>query len=158
MPLYLPGDAAGDPHLRDPHRLAELPVDAVGVRPGVEVRRALEVMLGLGGVADLSADPRQAEHADGTALVRAADDVELTPLVQELVRIDPAGADLVALHRVVVEDDRLAAKDRGLDLRQPLGDLMAAGRAGDAERDRALLRGIERAGPPPGDLLERQPQ
>ena len=156
--LDLPGDAAADPHLGDPDRLSELPVDPVGVGPRVEVVGALEVVLGLGGVADLAADPREAEDPDRAALVRAADDVELAPLVQQLVGVDAAGADLVALHRVVVEHDRLAAEDGGLDLGQALGDVVAAGRAGDAERDRALLRGVERAWPPPGDLLEREPQ
>ena len=35
---------------------------------------------------------------------------------------------------------------------------MAAGRSRDAERDRVLLGGSQRARPPPGDLLEREPQ
>ena len=146
--LDLPGDPLADPDLGGPDRLAELPVDPVGVRARVEVRRALEVVLGLGRVADLAADPRQPEHADRAALVRAPDDVELSALVQQLVGVDAARADLVALHRVVVEHDRLAAEDRGLDLRQPLRDVVAAGGAGDPERDRVLLRGASGLGRP----------
>src|SRR5205085_1902991 len=98
MALDLPRDAAADPHLSGAHRVAELPVDPVRVGAGVEVSRALEVVLGLGRVADLAADPRQAEDSDRLALVRVADQVELTALEQQLVGIDAAGAELVALH------------------------------------------------------------
>ena len=156
--LDLPGDPPSDPDLGGADRVAELPVDPVGVGARVEVGRALEVVLGLGRVADLAADPREPEHADRVALVRAPDDVELAALVEQLVGIDPPGAQVVALHRVVVEHDRLAPEDRGLDLGQPLGDLVAAGRAGDPERDRVLLGGAQRARAAPGDLLQRQPQ
>ena len=88
--LDLPGDPPADPHLRGAHRVAELPVDPVGVRARVEIGGALEVVLGLGGVADLALDPRQAEHPDRLALVRVADQVELAALEQQLVGIDPA--------------------------------------------------------------------
>src|SRR5581483_5506106 len=118
--LDLPGDSLGDPNLRGAGGLSELPVDPLGVGARVEVARALEVVLGLGRVSDLAADPGQAEDADRVALVGAADDVELAPLVEQLVGIDLAAADVVALHRVVVEDDRLAAEDRRLDLGQTL--------------------------------------
>src|SRR5437660_455492 len=99
---------------------------------GIEVGRPLEIVLGLGGVAHLAPDPGQAEHPDGIALVGAADQVELIALVEELVGVDLARAHVVALHRVVVEHDRLAPEDRRLDLGQALGDVMAAGRAGDS--------------------------
>ena len=137
--------SAADPDLGGPDRLAELPVDPVGVGAGVEVVGTLEVVLGLGGVSDLAADAGEPEHSDRVALVRAADHVELAALVEQLVGIDPPRPDVVALHRVVVEQDRLAAEDRSLDLGQALGDVVAAGRAGDPERDRALLRRGERA-------------
>src|SRR5947209_14078857 len=87
-----------------------------------------------------------------------ADQVALVSLVEELVGIDAAGPHVVAFHRVVVEDDRLAAEDRRFDLGQALGDLMAAGGAGDPERDGAVLWGAEWAGTAPGDLLKRQAQ
>ena len=118
----------------------------------------LEVVLGLGRVGDLAADPRQPEDADRLALVGVAEQVELAALEQQVVRIDAARADLVALHRVVVEHDRLVAEDRRLDLGQARGQLVPAGRRGDAERHRALLGRAQRAGAPPGDLLQRQPQ
>ncbi len=120
--------------------VAELPVGAVGVRARVEVGRALEVVLGLRRVGDLAADPRQAEDAQRVALVRVAEQVELAAVEQQVVRVDLARADLVALHRVVVEGDRLVAEDRGLDLGQALGQVVPARRRGDAERDRAAGR------------------
>ena len=70
----------------------------------------------------------------------------------------PCGASLVALHRVVVEDDRLVAEDRRLDLRQARRELVPARRGRDAERDGALLGRAQRAGTAPGDLLQREPQ
>ncbi len=154
----LPSDALADPHLGRADRFAELPVDAIGVAPWIEVVGPLEVVLGLGGVADLAADPREPEDANRRALVGAADDVELAALVEQLVWVDLARADLVALHRVVVEDDRLAAEDRRLDLRQAQRDVVAARRPGDPERDGVLLGCVERAGPAPRDLLEGEAQ
>ena len=158
MAFDLPGDPLGDQHFGHAPLLAELPVGAVGVGARVEVRRAAEVVLGLGRVGDLAADARQAEHADRLALVRVAEQVELAALEQQVVGVDAARAHLVALHRVVVEDDRLVAEDRRLDLRQARRELVAAGRGGDAERDRVLLGRPQRAGTPPGDLLQRQAQ
>jgi hypothetical protein len=67
-------------------------------------------------------------------------------------------ADVVALHRVVVEGDRLLAEDRRLDLGQALGEVVAAGAAGDAERQAALVGRVQRRRASPGDLLERQAQ
>jgi hypothetical protein len=125
--LDLPGDAAADPHLGGPDRLPELPVDPVGVGARIEVVGTLEVVLGLGGVPDLAPDAREAEDADGMTLMGAADDIELATLVQELVGVHASRADLVALHGVVLEDDRLAAEDGGLDLGQALGHVVAAG-------------------------------
>ena len=119
--LDLPGDALGDAQLGGPLRLAELPRGAAGVLARVEIaRRALEVVLGLRRVGDLAADARQAEDAQRAALVRVAQEVELAALEEQVVRVDLAGARLVALHRVVVEGDRLVAEDRGLDLGQAL--------------------------------------
>ena len=149
--LDLPGDLARDPDLGGPDGLTELPLDAIGVGARVEVRRALEVVLGLGRVADLALDAGEPEDADRVTFVRAPDDVELATLKQQLVGIDPARTGLVALHRVVLEEDCLAAEDRGLDLRQPLRNLMTVGRAGDTQRDRPLDRRIERARPSPGE-------
>ena len=138
MTLDLPRDPPAHPDFGGSHRIAELPLDAIGVGARVEVVGPLEVVLGLGRVADLAEDPGEAEDADRGALVRASDDVELASLEQQLVRVDSARPGCVPLHRVVVEHDRLAAEDRRLDLRQPLGDLVAAGGTGDPERDRPL--------------------
>jgi hypothetical protein len=156
--LDLPGDPLRHPHLGAPDGVAELPVDAVCVAARIEVVGALEVMLGLGRVADLAPDAAEAEDPDRRALVRAPDDVELTALIEQLVGVDSAGGDDVALHRVIVEDDRLAPEDRGLDLGQAQRDLMPARRAGDAQRDRALLGRRQRARAAPGDLLQGQAQ
>ncbi len=141
-----------------PQLLAELPVGAVGVGAGVEVAGTVEVVLRLRRVGDLALDPRQPEHADRLALVRVAEQVELAALEQQVVRVDLARRGLVATHRVVVEHDRLVAEDRGLDLRQPRRELVASGRRGDAERDRALLGRAQRARTAPRDLLQREPQ
>src|SRR3954451_16651371 len=84
------------------------------------------------------------------------DEVELAAAEQQVVRIDLACLLGVAADRVVVEDDRLAAEDRRLDLRQPLRELTTAGRRGDGERDGALLRRVQRRGPAPRELLQRQ--
>ena len=156
--LDVPGDAVGHPDLGRRRRVAELPRDAVGVGARVEVVRALEVVLGLGRVGDLAADARQAEDADVAALVRPADEVELAALEQQLVGVDDARRRLARLHREVLELDPLAAVDRGVDLGQARRQLAAARRAGDAEPDRALRRGAERARAAPGELLEREPQ
>ena len=115
-------------------------------------------MLGLRRVGHLAADAREPEDAHGAALVREADEVELAALEQQLVRVDDARGGLAGLHREVLELDPLAAVDRGVELGQPRGQLAAAGRARDAEADRALGRRAERARPAPGELLEREPQ
>ena len=94
---------------------------------GSKSGRALEVVLGLRRVGDLAADADEAEDAHRVALVRAADEVELPALEEQVVRVDLARVELVALHRVVVEGDRLVAEDRRLDLRQALRELVAAG-------------------------------
>jgi hypothetical protein len=77
-------------------------------------------VLGLRRVGDLAANPGEAEDPHGLALVRVADEIELAAPVHEVVGIDLALRGLVPLHRVVLELDRLAARDRGLDLRQAL--------------------------------------
>ena len=156
--LDLPCDPAGDPDLGAADRLAVLPGNPVGVGARIEVGGALEVVLGLGCVADLAEDPGEAEDADRVTLVRAADDVELAALEQQLVGVDAAAAGLVALHRVVVEDDRLAPEDRGLDLRKSLRDIAAAGLARDLKSDRSFDRGIQQVRRAPGDLLQRETQ
>jgi hypothetical protein len=56
-----------------------------------------------------------------------------------VVGIDLARAEIVALHRVVLEGDRLLAEDGRLDLGQALGELVSAGAARDAEREAALV-------------------
>ena len=156
--LDLPCDPLGDEYLGHPLLIAELPVRAVGVGARIEVRGPAEVVLGLGRVGDLAADARKAEHADRLALVGVAQQVELAALEQQVIGVDPAGAHLVALHRVVVEQDRLVAEDRRLHLGQAGRQLVAAGRGGDAERDRTLLGGPQRARTPPGDLLQGETQ
>ena len=136
--------------------VAELPAGAARVDARVEVGRALEVVLGLRRVGDLAADAVEAEDAHVVALVAAADEVELAVAEEQVVRVHLARVERVALQRVVVERDRLLAEDRRLDLRQALRQLVAAGRGGDVEAQ-AVGR-VERAGPAPRDLLERQPQ
>ena len=56
----------------------------------VEVLGRREVVLGLGGVADLALDPREAEDADRVALVRVADQVELAAAEDEVEGVDLA--------------------------------------------------------------------
>ena len=115
-------------------------------------------MLGLGRVADLAADAREAEHPDRAPLVRMPDEIELAALEQELVGVDLARVQVAALHREVVEHDRLSAEDRGLDLGQAMAQLVSARRAGDPERHRVLFGRAEWARATPRDLLEREPQ
>jgi hypothetical protein len=158
VPLDLPRDPLGDQDLGHALLLAELPVGAVGVRPWIEVGRPAEVVLGLSRVGDLAAYAREAEHANRLALVGVAEQIELTPLEQQVIGINPAGPHLVALHRVVVEQDRLVAEDRRLHLRQARRQLVTTGGRGDAECDGALLRGTQRAWTPPADLLQSKSQ
>ena len=127
MTFDLPGDPLAHEHARDAPLVPELPVGAVGVRARVEVGGPVEVVLGLGRVGDLAADAREPEHAHRLALVRVTEQVELPALEQQVIWIDAARADLVALHRVVVEHDRLVAEDRRLDLRQARRELVPAG-------------------------------
>ena len=140
-----------------PGDLAHLPVGAGAVVAAVEVAGRVEVVLGLARVGDLAPDPREPEDAHGVAFVGVADQIELAGAEDEVVGIDLAIRDLVALHRVVGELDRLAARDRGLDLRQPLGEL-AASRRGQSAMSIGASSSSERALPPPRDLLEREPQ
>ena len=158
MAFDLPGDPLGDEHLGDTALVAELPVGAACVAARVEVGGPVEVVLGLGRIRHLPADAREAEHSDRLALVGVTEQVELASLEEQVVGVDAARAHLVSLHRVVVEDDRLVAEDRGLYLRQARREIVAARRGRDAERDRALLRGPKRTRTPPGDLLEREPE
>ena len=158
LALDVPGHVVRDLDLGHADLVAELPRDPVREAARVEVRGALEVVLGLGGVGDLAADPREPEHAHVLALVRVADEVELAALEQQVVRVDLARRGRVALHRVVGELDPLAAVDRGVDLGQPGGDLAAAGRRRDAEPDRLARVRAQRARAAPGDLLQREPQ
>ena len=130
----------------------------IGVVARVELLGAVEVVLGLGRVADLAADARDAEHARVVALVRVADQVELPALVEQVVGVDLARLLGVAADRVVVEHDRLAPEDRGLDLGQALGQVAPAGARRDRQRDRQLLGRVERRRLAPRQLLQRQPQ
>ncbi len=138
--------------------LAHLPLGAARVVAAVEVLGRGEVVLGLGRVGDLAADPRQPEDAHRVALMRVADQIELPRAVDEVVGVDLARRLLVALHRVVVELDRLAARDRGLDLRQPLRQLAAAGRRRHRDLDGGRLGLAERVLAPPRDLLQGEAQ
>ena len=158
VPLHEPGDPLGYPDAGARLRRAELPVGAVGVRPRVEVVGRREVVLRLARVGDLVADAREPEDADVVALVRVADEVELAPLVEQVVGIHLALRLVVALDRVVAELDRLAPRDRGLDLGQALGELPPARGGRHGHGDRALLGRPERARASPGELLEREPQ
>ena len=156
--LDQPGDALAQEDLGGPLDLAQLPLRAPRVVAAVEVLGRGEVVLGLGRVGDLALDPREAEDADRIALVAVADQIELPAAVDQVEGVHLALLGRVALDRVVGELDRLAAADRGLDLRQPLRDLGAVGLGGHPHLDRAALGRGQRAGPPPRDLLQRQPQ
>jgi hypothetical protein len=158
VPQREPVDPVGEPDARAPHGIAELPVGARGVHARVEVLGAAEVVLGLRRVADLAADARDAEDAHVVALVGVADQVELPAAVEQVVRIHLALLLSVAADRVVLEDDRLAAEDRRLDLREPLRELAPARARGDRERHAALLGSVERRRLPPGELLKREPK
>ena len=107
--LHQPGDSLAQEDLRRPLDLAHLPLGAARVVAAVEVLGRREVVLRLGRVGDLAADPGEAKDAHRVALVRVADQIELASAVDEVVRVHLAGGLLVALHRVVVELDRLAA-------------------------------------------------
>ena len=156
--LDQPGDAVADEDLRRAADLAQLPVGALAVVAAVEVLGRREVVLGLGGVADLALDAREAEDAHRLALVRVADQVELAAAEDQVVGVDLALLGLVALHRVVGELDRLAARDRRLDLGEALGEVAAAGRGGHRHLDRGALALLERVRVAPGDLLQGQAQ
>jgi hypothetical protein len=86
----------------------------------VEVGRALEVVLGLRRVGHLPADARERNTRSAPRSCERPEEVELPALEEQVVGVDLAGPHLVALHRVVVEGDRLVAEDRRLDLRQAL--------------------------------------
>src|SRR4051812_36776643 len=86
------------------------------------------------------------------------DEVELTAAEQQVVRVDLARLLLVAADRVVVEDDRLAAEDRRLDLREPLRQLAPAGSCGDGHPHGRLVRSAERGRLAPAQLLQREPE
>ena len=155
--LHEPVDPVGNPDPGGPGRIAELPVGARGVDARIEVLRRREVVLGLGGVAHLAAYPREAENADVLSLVGVADQVELPAAEEQVVRIDLPLALRVPGHRVVVEDDRLAAEDRGLDLGEPLREVAATRAGRHAERHRAMLGRRQRRRLAPRELLQRQP-
>jgi hypothetical protein len=87
-----------------------------------------------------------------------ADEVELPASEEQVVRVHPPRLLRVASHRVVVEEDRLPAEDRRLDLGQALGQVAPARARRDGERDGALLGGGEGGGLAPRELLEGQPQ
>ena len=139
--------------------LPQLPVGAAAVVAAVEVLGRREVVLGLGRVADLALDPGEAEDAHRLALVRVADQIELAAAEDQVEGVDLALRGVAALHREVGELDRLAARDRGLDLRQALGEVAAAGARGHRHLDRGARLALgERVGMAPGDLLQGEAQ
>ncbi len=154
--LDQPPDPLAQEHLRRALDRPHLPVGARGVVAAVEVLGRGEVVLGLGRVGDLALDPREPEDPHLLALVGVTDQVELADAEDEVVGVDLAVGDLVALERVVGELDRLAPGDGRLDLRQALGDLAARGGVGHVDVDRRAVALCERARPPPGDLLQRE--
>ena len=156
--LHVPGDPVGDPDLRRPPRRRRA---ATGCGSRTRAGRSPP---GAGSRArpwwrrpPCHGCARAGRRA-GAALVGEPDEVELAALEEQLVRVDDARGRLAGLHRVVLELDPLAAVDRRVELGQAGRQLAAAGRAGDAEPDRALRGRAERAGAAPGELLEREPQ
>ena len=156
--LDQPGDPLTDEDLGDAALLPQLPVRAAAVVAAVEVLRRREVVLGLGGVADLALDPREAEDPHRIALVRVPDQIELATAEDQVVGVDLALLGLAPLHRVVGELDRLAAADRGLNLGKALGEVAAAGARGHRHLDRSALALDQRVRVAPGDLLQSQAQ
>ena len=155
-------DQPGDPLLEvDPgptDRLAQLPVGQLGIVAAVEVLGRLEVVLGLRRVAHLSLDPGEAEDPDRFPFVGETDQVELPAPEDQVVGVDLPVGDLVAVHRVVAEGDRLVAGDRSLDPGQSLGRLPRARslELGHRDGDRPGLG--ERVRMAPGHLLEGEPE
>src|SRR5262249_9055321 len=158
VPLHQPGDPVAEEDLGSPLRLAELPLRATRVVAPLEVLGWGEVVVGPRRVGDLAADPREAEDANPVAFVGVADQVELTAPVDQVVGVHLALLLRVSLDRVVGELDRLAPGDRGLDLRESLGDFGTVGLGRHPHLDRRLLRGRQWARTPPRDLLQRQPE
>src|SRR4029077_5290016 len=156
--LDQPGDAIADEELRRAADLPQLPVGALSVVATVEVLWRGEVVLGLGRVADLALDAGEAEDADRVALVRVADQVELAGAEDEVEGVDLALLGLVALHRVVGELDRLAARDRGLDLGEALREIAAPRRSGHRHLARRPIALADRVRVPPGALLQGESQ
>ena len=153
-----PGDPLSQKDLGGALDLAHLPVGSRCVVAAVEVLGRREVVLSLRRVGDLALDPREAEDADVVALVRVPDQIELAVAEDEVVGVDLAVGGLVALQRVVAELDRLAARDRGLDLGELLRDVAAGAVLGELDVDRRRPVALERARPAPGDLLQREAQ
>ena len=85
--LHQPGDPVAEEDLRRALDLAQLPLGAAGVVAAVEVLGRREVVLGLGRVGDLAADPREAEDAHRVALVRVSDQIELPAAVDQVVGV-----------------------------------------------------------------------
>ena len=131
--LDQPGDALGDPAPRPCSTGSpSCQSDAVGVLARVEVLGPLEVVLGLGGVGDLAADAREPEDAQRRRARASGRRGRTGRPGRAAGRGRPCASPVASrLHRVVVEDDRLAAEDRRLDLGQALGELVPAGRRGD---------------------------
>ncbi len=156
--LDQPVDAVAQEDPRRARLRAHLPVRPRRVVAAIEASGRVEVVLGLARVGDLALDPREPEDPDGIPFVRVTDQVELAGAEDEVVRIDLAIHGRVPLHRVVAELDRLAARDRGLDLGEALGELPASRRGRHRHLDRGLLAVAERALAAPRDLLKGQPQ
>ncbi len=136
--------------------LTELPGCAVAETVDDERARNPEIPLTACGEPHVAPHPRDPEHAFRSALVVVPDDVPLSFLEVEPVRVDRALRFLAAVHRVVPEHDRALARDRALELGEALGNL---GRVAptEVERDCALafrhgIRTAER------EALEREPE
>ena len=128
------------------------------MRLDVELGRQPEVALAAGREADVAADARDAEGADGGAVEILADDVPDALVEPQRVRVERALGDLVALRRPVRELDRALLRDRRLELGEPAGELgRVVGRA-DAHALGGVGARLVEPGPAEREVLEREPQ
>ena len=138
--------------------VADLPRPRDAVRLDVELGREPEVALAPGREADVAADARDAERPHRLAVEILADDVPDALVETQRVRVQRPLRHLVPQRRPVRELDRALLRDRGLELREPSGELgRVVGRA-DADALGGVRAGVLEAGPPEREVLEGEPE